>query len=84
MLQMKLLTGKTTLAGWTKVLSRALINLNDQPVGPVSPYARLGTPELKCEEVVMKWGKNLIENAFNKFGHEKQRNRMVSGWGCVY
>lgn len=43
---MKLLTGKTTLAGWTKVLSRALINLNDQPV---SPYARLGTPELKCE-----------------------------------
>lgn len=46
---MKLLTGKTTLAGWTKVLSRALINLNDQPVGPVSPYARLGTPELKCE-----------------------------------
>ena len=27
--QIKLLTGKTTLARWTKVLSQALIHLND-------------------------------------------------------
>lgn len=40
--QIELLPGKPTLAGWTKVLSQALIYLNDQPVGPVDLYARLG------------------------------------------
>lgn len=46
MQQIKLPIGKTTLAGWSKVLPRALIhlnNLNDQPVGPDDPDARLGT-----------------------------------------
>lgn len=40
--QMKLLTGKSTLAEWTKVLSQALIHLNVQSVGPLTPSARLG------------------------------------------
>ena len=34
--QIKILTGTTALA---------LIHLNDQPVGPVAPYDRLGTPD---------------------------------------
>ena len=42
--QIKLLTSKITLGGWTKVLSQALMHLNDQPVGPIAPYARLGSP----------------------------------------
>lgn len=42
--QIKFLTGKTTLAKYTKVLSHASIHLDDQPVGPVTPYTRLGTP----------------------------------------
>lgn len=45
--QIKLPIGKTALAGWTKVLPRALIHLNDlndQPVGHDDPDARLGTP----------------------------------------
>ena len=41
--QIKLLTGKATFTGWTKVLSQALIHSNDQPAGPVTPQARLGT-----------------------------------------
>lgn len=40
---MKLLSGKTTLAEWTKVLSQAEIHSHDQPIGPVVPHARLGT-----------------------------------------
>ena len=42
--QIKLLRGKPTSVGWTKVLSRALIHFNDQPLGPVAPYGRLETP----------------------------------------
>lgn len=42
--QNKLLMSKTISAGWTKVLSQALIILNDQQVRPVTPYARLRTP----------------------------------------
>lgn len=42
--QIKLLTGKTTLVRWIKVLTQALIHLDDQPVGPIAPYARLGSP----------------------------------------
>lgn len=45
--RIKLPIGKTTLAGWTKVLPRALTHLNDlndQQVGPDDPDARLGTP----------------------------------------
>lgn len=41
--RIKLLTGKTTLAGRTKVLFQTLIHLSDQRVGPVILYARLGT-----------------------------------------
>lgn len=40
--QMKLLTGKSTLAEWTKILSQALIHLNVQSIGPVTPSVRLG------------------------------------------
>ena len=40
--QIKLLTGKTSLATCTNVLSQG--HSNDQPVGSVVPYARLGTP----------------------------------------
>lgn len=40
----KLLTGKTTLVEWTKVLSQDLRHLSDQPVGPLLPHVRLGTP----------------------------------------
>ena len=33
------------MAKWTKVFSQAFSTpLNDQPIVPVSPYARLGTP----------------------------------------
>lgn len=39
--QIKLLTGKTPLIWWTKVLSQAVIHLNDQPIWPI---ARLVTP----------------------------------------
>lgn len=42
--QINLLTSKTTLAELNNVLSQALIHLSDQPVGPIAPYARLGTP----------------------------------------
>ena len=42
--QTKVLTGKTTLARQTKVLSQVLIHLNDQSVGPVTPHAKRGTP----------------------------------------
>lgn len=35
--QIKLLTGKTTLARKTKVMSQALIRLNGQPAGPAAP-----------------------------------------------
>ena len=38
----ELLTGKTHLG--QVVLSQALTHLNDQPVGPVALYARLGMP----------------------------------------
>lgn len=31
------------MAGWIEVLSQALIHLNDQPVGPFAPQARLRT-----------------------------------------
>ena len=40
--QIKLLIGKTALVWWSKVLSQALIHLNDQLIGPIAPYARLG------------------------------------------
>ena len=33
--QTTVVTDKTTLAGWTKVLPQAFIQLSDQPVGPV-------------------------------------------------
>ena len=42
--QIKLLIGKLTLAEWTQVLFQALIRLNDQPVGPVAPYAKTEGP----------------------------------------
>lgn len=29
---------------WTSILSQALIHLNDQPIGPIAPKAKLGTP----------------------------------------
>lgn len=41
--QTKVLTGKTTLARETKVLSQVLIHLNDQSVGPVTPHAKRRT-----------------------------------------
>lgn len=40
--RIKLRTSKTTLTGWTKVLFQVLTHSNDQPVGPVAPYARMG------------------------------------------
>lgn len=39
--QIKLLTNKTSMTLWTKVLPQGLM-LEDQPVGPVAPHARLG------------------------------------------
>ena len=42
--QIKLLTGKTILAGWTIVLSQGLRHWNDQPVEAIAPYARLRIP----------------------------------------
>lgn len=42
--QVKLLTGKTTLAGWPKVLPQDFIHLSDQPESPIALYATLGTP----------------------------------------
>lgn len=41
--QINLLTSKTTLSRQTKVSSQAIIPLNDQPVGPVAPQAKLET-----------------------------------------
>lgn len=42
--QIKLLTGeKHTLVGWTEEPSKASTRGNDQPIGPVVPYTRLGT-----------------------------------------
>lgn len=52
--QIKSLTGKTTSAGWTKILFQALTHLNDQPVGPVAPDARPGTPA-KVPNTVKLW-----------------------------
>lgn len=42
--KVKLLTGKITLPEWTTARSQALIYINDQPLGPVAPFARLGIP----------------------------------------
>lgn len=42
--QINLLTGKTTLAWYTEVLSQTLLHLNDPSAGSLAPYARLGTP----------------------------------------
>ena len=42
--QIKLLTGKTTSARKTKIMSQALIHLNAQPAGPAAPYSRLRSP----------------------------------------
>lgn len=42
--KIKLLTAeKTTVAGWTNVLSQALTHLNNHPIRPLAPYARLRT-----------------------------------------
>lgn len=42
--QTKLLISKTTFPLWTKVLSQDLTHLKNQPVGPVVPYASMGSP----------------------------------------
>ena len=42
--QIKLLTGKTTLAGWTRTLSWTLTHLHVESAGPIAPCVRLGTP----------------------------------------
>lgn len=42
--QIKLLTGKIILPEWTTARSQALIHLNDQPLGPVAPFARPEIP----------------------------------------
>lgn len=42
--QIYLWTAKPPLAKWIKVLLRFLIHLHDQPVEPVIPYVRPGTP----------------------------------------
>lgn len=52
--QIKLLIGKTTLAGYTKVLSQALIHLNNQPVGPIFLYTKLGTAMETLDVVKIK------------------------------
>ena len=52
--QIKLLTGKATSVGWSKILFQALIHLNGQPVGPIALYARPGTPA-KVPDTIKLW-----------------------------
>lgn len=42
------------MAGWTKVCSQVLIYLNDQSVGPIAPYARLGI-QTEAPDAVKGW-----------------------------
>lgn len=52
--QIKLLTSKTILAGWTKVPSQALIHLKYSTRRACYPYARLGTSG-KTPNIVKVW-----------------------------
>lgn len=65
--QIKLLTSRTTLARWTKVVSQILMHSKVQPVGPVAPCVKTGSHcwITQCHKGIEIIGKSHCHNYYH-------------------